>query len=223
MRHKQTNPQRSNKHSSFSSSFPIYLFERWTEEVADEEPSNTPEIPGSSEALNAPSTPDEDDEAIVEVAAANDEGKESLLPKVKNVTKEEWSRLNAQPPLWTRLAPRLHQVFRVFTSFRRDPKNVSDGRSLECDKLGINLRIPKRNTTYFTKHFSKISRILWHGITFLVIPALELPSRPSYFYLLDCVSSLLNCYTTHGLTLGCSSGTGTSGKNCQNKSLRTSN
>jgi len=80
--------------------------------------------------------------------------------------------------------------FRVFTSFRRDPKNISDGRSLEYDKLGINLRMPKRNTTYFTKHFSKISRILWHGITFLVIPALELPSRPSYFYLLDCVSSL---------------------------------
>ncbi|KIK06721.1 hypothetical protein K443DRAFT_2857 [Laccaria amethystina LaAM-08-1] len=98
-----------NKHSSFSSSFPIYLFERWTEEVADEEGSNTPEVPGSSKAVDAPSTPDDDDEAIIEVASKNDEGKESLLPKVKNVTKEEWSRLNAQPPLWT-----------------RDHKNISD-------------------------------------------------------------------------------------------------
>lgn len=111
LKHKQTNLRHSNKHSSFSSSFPIYLFERWTEEVADEEASNTPEVPGPSEALSALSTPEEDDEAIIEVAPKNDEAEESLLPKVKNVTKEEWSRLNAQPPLWARLVPRLHQVF----------------------------------------------------------------------------------------------------------------
>ncbi|KAF8175376.1 heat shock protein Hsp90 [Pholiota molesta] len=69
------------KHSKFSSSFPIYLWESWQEE-------KTPEA--------------DEDEAIVEDITKDDE-------KMVNVTKEQWSHLNAQPPLWS-----------------RDPKNITD-------------------------------------------------------------------------------------------------
>lgn len=48
--------------------------------------------------------PDDADEATVEDVAKDDEG-ESVVPpapKMVNVTKEAWTRLNSQPPLWAR-------------------------------------------------------------------------------------------------------------------------
>jgi heat shock protein beta len=108
------------KHSSYSSSFPIYLYTTRTEEVPDEdivEPAaETPGEATTSETAEpaetsaaTPETPVEtdEDEAIVE-DVTSDEGKkedkpeEPPAPKMKLVTVNEWSQLNAQPPLWTR-------------------------------------------------------------------------------------------------------------------------
>ncbi|CAA7259747.1 unnamed protein product [Cyclocybe aegerita] len=101
------------KHSAFSSSFPIYLFERWTEEVPEEIEEVTPSETEatSSETAEVAETPKADadeDEAIVEDVTIEEEAKEPPPPKMVNVTKEQWSHLNKQPPLWA-----------------RDPKNVT--------------------------------------------------------------------------------------------------
>ncbi|KAF4619633.1 hypothetical protein D9613_005093 [Agrocybe pediades] len=103
-----------NKHSAFSSSFPIYLFERWTEEVPDESevpvPTDT-ETTSAAEASSTPTSEDVDvDEAIVEDITKEEEKIiEPPAPKMINVTKEQWTRLNSQPPLWA-----------------RDPKNITE-------------------------------------------------------------------------------------------------
>jgi heat shock protein beta len=99
-----------NKHSAFSSIFPIYLFERWTEEVPDEsaepEPAVTEEAPEPSES---PASRVDSDEAIVEDITKEEETVLEPPPqKMINVTKEQWTQLNRQPPLWA-----------------RDPKNIT--------------------------------------------------------------------------------------------------
>ena len=93
------------KHSAFSSTFPIYLFEKWTEEVPDEseEPiTEQKKIPEPEPSLESVS-PDAD-EATVEDVTKADEGESEVPPppKMVNVTKEVWTRLNSQPPLWAR-------------------------------------------------------------------------------------------------------------------------
>lgn len=89
------------KHSAFSSTFPIYLFERWTEEVP-EESQIIPEH-GVEKEIASPASETDDDEVIVEEVQKEAENKpEPPPPNMVNVTKEQWSRLNSQPPLWAR-------------------------------------------------------------------------------------------------------------------------
>ena len=122
---------RSHKHSKFSSTFPIYLYETWEEEVPDEtaveETPAAEETPASSEtpaseetttgtdevpeASETPAAEIDEDEVVVEDITKEDEKVELPPPKMVNVTKEQWSHLNAQPPLWA-----------------RDPKNITDGQ-----------------------------------------------------------------------------------------------
>lgn len=101
----------SNKHSSYSSSFPIYLYTTRTEEVPDEdaaEPvSETPEESTSkAEPTEAAETlvEKDEDEAVVEDVPSDEDKKpeEPPAPKMKSIRINEWSQLNAQPPLWTR-------------------------------------------------------------------------------------------------------------------------
>ncbi|KZT72468.1 HSP90-domain-containing protein [Daedalea quercina L-15889] len=73
------------KHSSFASTFPIYLWTERTEIVADEEPAKE----------TAPET--DEDEAVVEDVTESDK-----TPKTKEVTVEEWIHMNSQPPIWMR-------------------------------------------------------------------------------------------------------------------------
>ncbi|TFK43547.1 Hsp90 protein-domain-containing protein [Crucibulum laeve] len=102
-----------NKHSSYSSSFPIYLFEQRVEEVPDEDVTTETSDASSTDAIESEpttsATDEDEDEAIVEEVTKDEEKPEPPAPKMKNVTVEEWVRLNAQAPLWT-----------------RDPKNVTD-------------------------------------------------------------------------------------------------
>ncbi|KAF8489119.1 heat shock protein Hsp90 [Gautieria morchelliformis] len=115
------------KHSSFSSAFPIYLYTTHTEEVPDLDHVETPnedfstaQESTSSPADDASETPadKDEDEAIVEdagdaedaedVKITVDEEEEKPL-KMKTVVTTDWLHLNAQPPIWT-----------------RDPKTVTD-------------------------------------------------------------------------------------------------
>ena len=97
----------SNKHSSYSSSFPIYVFTQKTEEVPDEDPlepsiSSSESNPETTQALVPPE--ENEDQAIVEEITSDgkESAAESTPPKMKSVVVDEWVRLNAQPPLWTR-------------------------------------------------------------------------------------------------------------------------
>ncbi|KIJ70580.1 hypothetical protein HYDPIDRAFT_78529 [Hydnomerulius pinastri MD-312] len=77
-----------NQHSSFSTSFPIYLWNEIEEEVPVEE-----EIPAAESEV-----PEDEEEAVVE------EEKESEVstPKTKKVMVGKWEHMNSQPPLWMR-------------------------------------------------------------------------------------------------------------------------
>jgi heat shock protein beta len=82
-----------NKHSVFSSSFPLYLYQQKEEEVP-EEPATETELPINDEEAAETS----EDEAVIE------EVKESQPKEAEKKTTlvDNWAHLNAQPPLWTR-------------------------------------------------------------------------------------------------------------------------
>ncbi|KZP00017.1 heat shock protein Hsp90 [Calocera viscosa TUFC12733] len=88
------------KHSGFSTSFPIYLQTFKTEEVPDED-SPVPADPLEADAIDT-SPPVDDSEAIVEDLPEDASPITPPPPRTKNVTRETWEQLNDQPPLWTR-------------------------------------------------------------------------------------------------------------------------
>ncbi|TCD70817.1 hypothetical protein EIP91_001507 [Steccherinum ochraceum] len=88
------------KHSSFSSSFPVYLHTQRLEDVPVDETEETPEAESP-----APES-DDDDEVVIEEAT---EPAKEEAPKTKTFMVDEWVQMNAQAPLWT-----------------RDPKTVTD-------------------------------------------------------------------------------------------------
>lgn len=116
-----------NKHSSFASSFPIYLFTQKTEEVVDAEAmeeearlaeaakaeKEAEKAKAKADDADSEDTDSDEEEAVVEEETDNDEELEPepevKLPKMKTVTTEEWVHMNSQPPIWT-----------------RDPKTVTD-------------------------------------------------------------------------------------------------
>ncbi|KAF5370105.1 hypothetical protein D9758_001068 [Tetrapyrgos nigripes] len=103
-----------NKHSSFSTSFPIYLYTQQEMQVPDdEEPVSEAEETSPAEALDElekEETPKDEDEAIVEdVEEAPEEEQSPAPPKLKTILVDQWQHLNSQPPIW-----------------QRDPKEVTD-------------------------------------------------------------------------------------------------
>lgn len=112
------------KHSAFSSAFPIYLFERWTEEVPDESQIVSEHgVEKEIEPTSPPASESDDDEVIVEeVPKVAENIPEPPPPNMVNVTKEQWSRLNSQPPLWARdpkaITTEEYNLF--YTSFFKD-------------------------------------------------------------------------------------------------------
>ncbi|KAH9049729.1 Hsp90 protein-domain-containing protein [Lactarius hengduanensis] len=88
-----------NKHSVFSSSFPLYLYQQQEEEVP-EEPATETESPVSDEEAAETS----EDEAVIEEVTESE-------PKEKKTTLvDHWAHLNAQPPLWTRDAKNISSL-----------------------------------------------------------------------------------------------------------------
>lgn len=116
------------KHSAYTSTFPIYLWEQWTEEVPEETPAEvTPDVTEAetaeeptpakeaetetaAETSETPAAEADEDEAVVEEVTKEEEKTEPPPPKMVQVEKQQWSRLNQQTPLWA-----------------RDPKNITDG------------------------------------------------------------------------------------------------
>ncbi|KAH6914924.1 Hsp90 protein-domain-containing protein [Coprinopsis sp. MPI-PUGE-AT-0042] len=98
------------KHSAFSSSFPVYLWEKKTKEVEDEEAIAAAAAASASEsaAKAAKTEAKDDDEAVIE-DEKEEEPKAPSPPAMKKIEYEDWTHINAQPPLWT-----------------RDPKNITD-------------------------------------------------------------------------------------------------
>ncbi|TFY72957.1 hypothetical protein EVG20_g20 [Dentipellis fragilis] len=93
-----------NKHSAFSTTFPIYLSYQKEEEVPIEEtPAEVTKDTAESEDQD-----NDEDEAVIEEASEEADEKEKEKPKTKTIYVDDWQHLNAQPPLWT-----------------RDPKNIS--------------------------------------------------------------------------------------------------
>lgn len=91
----------SDKHSAFSSTFPIYLFTQRTEVVPIEED----EISKESGATPNPEKEDktitvDGDEVVIE--DVQEEPQEREVPKTKQITIDEWVHTNSQPPIWTR-------------------------------------------------------------------------------------------------------------------------
>jgi heat shock protein beta len=80
-----------NKHSVFSSSFPIYLFAQREKEVTEE-------------SVAEPSTTDEENADRAEDEAVIEEVQDSSAKEVKTkkILVDEWDHMNARPSLWTR-------------------------------------------------------------------------------------------------------------------------
>lgn len=84
------------KHSSFSTTFPIHLFTQRTEEVPVEDETVATEEPTPSKEASD----NEDEEAVVEDTEESVE--ETKPPKTRSVIVDEWVQLNSQQPIWTR-------------------------------------------------------------------------------------------------------------------------
>lgn len=89
-----------NKHSSFSTTFPIYLFTQRTEEVPVEDEETSEETAPSAEFS------DEDEEAVVEDVEDKDDEEKEL--KTKSIVVDEWVHLNSQAPIWMRYVFNVH-------------------------------------------------------------------------------------------------------------------
>lgn len=83
-----------NKHSSFATAFPIYLFTQRTEEIPVEDETV------ETEKTEEPRSDDEDDEEAV-VDDLDDLEEENAI-KTQSVIVDEWVHLNSQPPIWVR-------------------------------------------------------------------------------------------------------------------------
>ncbi|KAF9055246.1 HSP90-domain-containing protein [Hymenopellis radicata] len=152
-----------NKHSSFSSSFPIYLFTQRTEQVPEEvepteEPVETPaEDTSASEEEKPEAEPFDEDEGIVEDVIEEKEEPVPEPPKMKDVVVDEWKQLNSQPPLWT-----------------RDPKTISDEEYQEFYKATFK----DHRAPLAWHHFSGDSG---SGVSFKAIIFLPAEMDPAYW------------------------------------------
>ncbi|KAF5321366.1 hypothetical protein D9619_001109 [Psilocybe cf. subviscida] len=103
------------KHSAYTSTFPVYLWEEWTEEVPEETPAVTEaetaeepvpakeaETETAAETSETPAAETDEDEAVVEEVTKEEEKTEPPPPKMITIEKQQWTRLNQQTPLWAR-------------------------------------------------------------------------------------------------------------------------
>ncbi|OCB87541.1 heat shock protein Hsp90 [Sanghuangporus baumii] len=91
-----------NKHSGFSTTFPIYLFHQHEDEVPvedEESPASDKSDPGPEKQT---SSADDDDEAVIEEVSDEEKDTEEKEKKTKKVLVDEWMHINPLPPVWLR-------------------------------------------------------------------------------------------------------------------------
>ncbi|KDQ64486.1 hypothetical protein JAAARDRAFT_117992 [Jaapia argillacea MUCL 33604] len=90
------------KHSSFASSFPVYLWTERTDEVPIE--GSEAEISEDDQSAEVKASDDDENEEVVveEVLEDSQTPGEETAPKTKTVLVQEWLQLNPQQPLWLR-------------------------------------------------------------------------------------------------------------------------
>jgi len=88
-----------NKHSVFSSSFPLYFYEQREEEVTEESTTET-----ESPVIDEEVTETSEDEAVIE------EVEEPKEVEKKTTLVDNWIHINPQPPLWTRDSKNISSV-----------------------------------------------------------------------------------------------------------------
>lgn len=127
----------SHKHSSFASSFPVYLFTQRTEEVPDEDEQLDEVTLTSSSTPTEDSTPivevetkdeDEDEVIVEEVDEKEEEKKEPEAQKMKKIVVDEWVQMNPQAPIWMRWE-RVFRYIKLICQQRylhRDTKTVTN-------------------------------------------------------------------------------------------------
>lgn len=99
-----------NKHSSFSTTFPIYLFHQYEDEApVEDEESPSPENTETEKETPEDKDEDEDEAVIEEVSDDESDTIKEKEKKTKKVMVDEWMHLNPLPPVWL-----------------RDPKDVTD-------------------------------------------------------------------------------------------------
>ena len=146
-----------NKHSVFSSSFPIYLFAEREKEVPEEPVAE----PSTNDEENA--DPAEDEAVIEEVQDSS-----AKEVKMKKILVDEWDHVNSRPSLWTR-----YLCLRYSCDFNLQ-------RSVETETPRIS-RPP--NMSYSTSHTSlTLLPIPLLGTISLAIWVLVFPSVLSYTF-----------------------------------------
>ena len=99
-------PSCRNKHSSFSTAFPIFLQTHHVKMVPREEPQVDDETEEKEPEAPAETPKDDVDEEEAVVEEVTEESEEKAKePELVPMTYDEWEHLNSQPPLWMRYVP----------------------------------------------------------------------------------------------------------------------
>lgn len=164
----------SHKHSSFASTFPIYLFTQKSIEVPDEEAEKTEktetDAPTPSPSPESDDETDEDEAIIEETTEETKKDEESFEHKTKTVVVDEWVQLNKQPPIW----------MRSVLIFSCDILNID---MIPSETLRL---LPMKSTSYSIKLRSRTTPSLSLGITSLETLARVFLSVPSSMCHLSC-------------------------------------
>ncbi|KAF9259497.1 HSP90-domain-containing protein [Marasmius fiardii PR-910] len=136
------------KHSSYSTAFPIYLFNQKMIEVPDEEAEaeakkakelKKKEEKEKKEATESESEKDED-EAVVE-EEVEEEGEEEPQ-KMKSVVVDEWLHLNSQPAIWMRdpkdVTDEDYKLF--YSSFFKDSEEPMEWQHFSAETSGVSFK-----------------------------------------------------------------------------------
>ncbi|KAJ8086604.1 hypothetical protein PM082_005427 [Marasmius tenuissimus] len=136
------------KHSSFSTAFPIYLFNQKTTEVVDEEAEaeakRLREEKKEEEATKEADSDSEKDEEEAVVEEEVEEKKEEVEepPKMKSIVVDEWLHLNSRPAIWMRDPKDVteEEYKRFYSAFFKDTKEPMEWQHFSAETSGVSFK-----------------------------------------------------------------------------------
>ncbi|KAL0579543.1 hypothetical protein V5O48_002472 [Marasmius crinis-equi] len=143
------------KHSSFSTAFPIYLFNQKTIEVPDEEAEAEAkkareEKEKEEKAKKEAASTEDEDEAVVEEETEEKKEEVEEPPKMKSVVVDEWIHLNSRPAIWMRdpkdvteeeykaRSPSLLKLF--YSAFFKDSTEPLEWQHFTAETSGVSFK-----------------------------------------------------------------------------------